>query len=317
MFKDKVRLKFRSGKGGNGYISFNRARKPSGGDGGRGGDIILVGSIHVRDLSAFHPNEWYKAQPGVDGGKERLTGRNGENLIVKVPLVTNVYDLEGNLIMTLDKDGEEKILITAGFGGYGNYYFKGKGPLFREKSTPGKPGKEIEVKLEVELESDVIFIGLPNAGKSSILREMTNANAKVAAYAFTTLEPQLGICDDIILMDLPGLIEDTSEGKGLGINFVKHTKRTKLIGHFLSLESDDILRDYKVIRKEIDIISEHFKNLPEIIVLTKSDLVDEKVIKDSIKKLKKVNKNIQITSAYDLESMGVLKNEFRKVLGKI
>lgn len=314
MFKDRVRVKFRSGKGGNGYVSFNRAEKPSGGDGGRGGDIILMGSINARDVSSFHPNEWYKAENAGNGGRERITGKNGENLIIKLPLVTNVYDLEGNLIFSLDKPNEPKILITGGFGGYGNYYFKRKGPIFREKSTPGKPSKEIEVMLELELESDVIFIGLPNAGKSSILREITNANAKVAPYAFTTLDPQLGIADDMKLMDLPGLIEDTSVGKGLGINFVKHTKRTKLIAHFLSLESEDIVKDYKTIRNEIDKISEHFKNLPEILVLTKSDIVDDKKVKDSVKKLKKLNKNIEITSAYDLDSLENLKKSFKKLL---
>ncbi|CAG1021741.1 GTPase Obg [Patescibacteria group bacterium] len=312
MFRDLATAKFIAGKGGDGRValkSLGGKKRADGGIGGKGGDIYLEGSTNLYDLSFIKKDEEFKAENGEIGGVNNSTGKNGKDLVVKVPIATNVYNQEGNLIVRIDKPGQKELILKGGSGGKGNIAFKKGGEFSLYEHTKGTPGEELNAKLELELLGEVIFIGLPNAGKSSILNAITNANAKVASYAFTTLIPQLGRLGDVTLMDLPGLIEKTFEGKGLGTKFVKHTKSAKLLLHFISLENPDLLEAYNTIRQEIKNIDEHLYNLPELIVLTKSDVIEnQKQIELAKNMFKEKNLDAIIVSVIDDQSLQELKN---------
>jgi GTP-binding protein len=310
MFRDRVRIKLSAGKGGDGRVAFGLGEKPMGGIGGNGGNVYLEADTHEFSLQAISANLNYRAEDGEMGGKKNLTGRNGADLIFKVPLATNVYNTDGEFIMSISVPGQRKLILSGGRGGLGNAFLSRRNRMNREKATKGHAGEELEAQLELELVSDIIFIGLPNAGKSSILTELTNADAKVAPYAFTTIDPQLGRMDEVILMDLPGLVEDTAQGKGLGTKFVKHTRRSKIVAHFVSSESSDPLKDYKIIRKELEQIDPALAAKPEVIILAKSDMVDPKVAQELQKRFSKLNPTIAV-SIYDDVALARLKEFFK------
>lgn len=310
MFRDRVRLKFKAGKGGDGKVCFGPHHLPTGGIGGDGGNIYLVGDNNLYDLSLIKPDFLYPAEDGKMGDVKNQTGRNGADFTLKVPLTTKVYDEHKNLMLVVDTHGEPKKLLSGGQGGLGNWFFRAGRARTAEKFTFGKPGEEAKVTLVLELQSDVIFIGLPNAGKSSVINELTNAASKVAAYEFTTLNPHLGQMGELKLMDLPGLIERTSEGRGLGTNFVKHTKSAKLLAHFVSMESADPVADYKLIRKELAEIDPDLAAKPEVIILTKSDLIKPEEVAAKLKLFKKFKKPLKAISVYDLDALQSLKQFF-------
>lgn len=302
MFKDIVTAKFSAGKGGDGRValkSLGGKKRADGGMGGNGGDLYIEGTTNLYDYSFIKKDESFKAEDGEIGGVNNSTGRNGKDFIIKLPIATNIYDVNGNLICRIDKPGQRVLLLKGGRGGKGNIAFKSGGEFSLYEHTKGLKGGELDAKLELELPGEVIFIGLPNAGKSSILNEITNANAKVASYAFTTTIPQLGRMDEITLMDLPGLIEKTFEGKGLGTHFVRHTRAAKLVLHFISLENSDIMESYNVIRTELKNIDNRLYELPEIIVLTKTDILSDLTQLNSIKKLFRNKKVIAVSIADD------------------
>jgi GTP-binding protein len=317
MFRDTIRATFIAGKGGDGHVSFGMDRKPSGGIGGDGGSIYLEGTANRYDLSYINTDQIFKAGNGDKGGKNNLTGRNGDDLIIPVPIATKVYDMEGNLKLTIDKLGEKKLFLKGGQGGLGNQFFRKSHGRDLYRFTNGKVGEEIYAKFQLELQADIIFIGLPNAGKSSILKEITNADAKVGAYPFTTLIPQLGRLDDMVLMDLPGLIEGTATGKGVGTKFLKHTRSSRIIAHFISLESPDLQDGYEEIREELKNLGENLYDKKEIIVLTKSDTVSPQKAEEAVKFFKKKKLPTILVSIYDDNSLEKLKDYFNSELKKL
>jgi GTPase len=314
MFRDRVRINLKAGTGGNGRVTFGPNRTATGGQGGDGGSLYVVGDNHQLDLGHLMPSGKYKAEDGDAGGVNNLTGANGKDYFLKVPIATVIYNVEGEKIAEVTEADKPMLLLKGGIGGMGNYYYSRHSRDGHEKAKPGEPGAALEAKLELELVSDVIFIGLPNAGKSSLLNFLTNADAKVGAYAFTTTIPQPGRMDGITLMDLPGLIAKTHEGKGLGTGFIKHTRRSRLVAHCLSLESEDLAGDYKIIRNELEQIDPALAAKPEIVLLTKSDMVDAKEAEAKLKVVKKLNPQSIVISSLDEASLETLKALIRKSL---
>lgn len=315
MIKDEVRIVLKAGNGGNGASKFGRNGKyPQGGDGGKGGDVYIEGMTNIYDLNFINPGAEYKAESGESGGINRQRGKNGIDLIFKVPLITEIYDNNKKLLMVVDKPGEKILLAKGGEGGRGNYHFREGDDGNFAKTTAGEKGKMLYVNLVLKLKADIVFIGFPNAGKSSMLNALTNANVKVADYPFTTLSPHLGTLPGIKLMDLPGLIEGTSEGKGLGSNFIKHTEYAKLVAHFISLDSENVAESYEKMRRELENLSKNLAKKTEIIVLTKSDMLLPEGIKEKVNQLKVFNKRIIACSAYDPESVKEVEKVFREEL---
>ncbi len=306
MFRDTVSVKFKSGNGGNGKVAFGINKMPMGGTGGTGGNVYLEGSNNMYDLSSVQPDATYEAEYGGSGGIKDLTGATGKDLIFKVPIATNVYNERNELIMSIKEHGQRELLLAGGIGGLGNHYYRAAGLGALERFQMGKPSLTAVVRLELELQSDIILIGLPNAGKTSILNALTNADGKVAAYEFTTINPHLGRMGTVTLMDLPGLIEHTAEGKGVGTSFVKHTKAAKLVAHFVSLESVDPVADYELVRKEMTDIDPTLAEKPEIIILTKTDLIPAADLPAKIKLFKKYKRTVTTVSAYDLDAIAKL-----------
>lgn len=300
MFKDTVKITTTSGDGALGSTQMYGTRT-IGGDGGDGGDIILRGSIKKYDLSHLSPSKPYKAKDGKPGGTKRRGGPRGEDLIIELPLGTEVYE-DGKLLFTISKDLQEETLIEGGIGSYGSISL-GSNSFKNLDYNPNVKGTKKTITLILKLTSDVIFIGLPNAGKSSMLNELAHTAVKIGSYSFTTLEPQIGVMDGHILMDLPGLIEGTAEGKGVGDNFIKHTEKANLIVHFVSLEDTDPISSYKKIRKEISTLSDNLRDMKEVIVLTKHDSISNTKRDEIMKKLSKLNPEITYSSIIDDESL--------------
>jgi GTP-binding protein len=312
MFIDRLRdVKLIAGKGGDGKKHRSSLQKPDGGDGGNGGNIIIRGNSNYYDLSHLASKKIYQAANGENGGKNQKTGANGKDLILEVPLTTRIFDDASNLICTISEPYQQFTILEGGGGGRGNYYFRGHFMGY-DKTTPGKEGGRGVFNFELELASDIIFIGLPNAGKSTILKEITNAEAKIGAYAFTTINPQQGRMDGITLLDLPGLIEETYMGKGVGTRFVKHTYSAEILAHIISMENEDIPQAYKSIRNEIKNIGEGLENKFEIIVLTKRDVASDEKIKSSIEFFSKLGRPVICITAIEKEDMNLLQSFFKK-----
>jgi len=316
MLIDEKKLKIKSGDGGEGLISFDNRGKAYGGDGGNGANVLIVGNVNVYDLSKFDSNHTYKADTGGRGDTYCKHGKDGEPLRLEVPLVTKVYDMKGKEIVSIEEDKQEFTLLTGGQGGLGNFTLRGEGwdgKLSRKRATKGQ---ELDIRLELNLKTEAILLGYPNAGKSSIINALTRARYKVASYEFTTLESQMGVMDGYIkLMDLPGLIEGTSEGKGVGTKFLKHTKYSKLLIHCVSLENENLVEKYESMRKEFKNISTSLYDMEEIVILTKSDIFTP----DKAKKMqeafeKATGKRSLLLSTYLEDSLEKLKVEIKSRL---
>ena len=314
---DKCQIIVQSGKGGDGIIAFDKFKKADGGDGGKGGDVYIVGDTNVYDLAKLSALGKFKAEDGENGQKNKRKGRDGEDIEIHVPLVTKIYNEDGTEFLTISKSGYGVKILDGGKGGLGNFSLRGKGWDGKFSRTEGEKSKTKKLKLELNLKSDVIFLGLPNAGKSSIVNALSNAKYKVAPYEFTTLNPQLAVMDGYMLMDLPGLIEGAHKGKGLGTEFLKHTRYAKLLVHCISLENDNIKEVYKDMRKEFLNISEDLYSLPEFVLFTKADIYSTEQLKEKIEELKKEFPNSLAISVYRKEDLELLRNELKKRLSSV
>lgn len=315
MFKDSIKIRLRAGNGGNGVVKFSKGlpQRPQGGNGGNGGDLYLEASTDLYDLSYLDPNELIAAYDGEDGREKTQNGKDGENLFFKVPIDTHIYlkDIE---IGKLENNGERVLIQRGGRGGLGNYHFRaGQDQTFR-KFTKGKRVETLNVTLEIKLSADIVLIGLPNAGKSSLINVLTNAKAKVGNFPFTTIKPKLGRMGNITLMDLPGLIEGTAEGKGLGTGFVKHTQKAKIVAHLLSLDSESIFQDYEIIRSELKEMDISLAAKEEIIVLTKTDLVSDDTLINITGKFESKGKKVLHVSVYRPQEVKIIGEQFTKML---
>ncbi len=316
MLIDEAIIKIASGHGGRGAVSFRKTKMalgPDGGNGGKGGDIIFKGIENINGLDKFRSKKEFKALDGFPGASDFVDGANAKNLILLIPTGTVIHNLTNRNDYEMEKIGQEITIARGGNGGKGNFKFRSSTNTSPKEFQPGLDGEEFNIKLELKLIADVGFVGLPNVGKSTLLNTLTNAKAKTANYPFTTLEPNLGAYYELILADIPGIIEGASDGKGLGYKFLRHIERTKTIFHFLSAESDDIAKDYKVIKKELELYNPELIKKPEYLLLTKTDTVDEKTLKTLLTQTKKINKNAFPISVYDEKSLEPLK----KVLNKL
>lgn len=317
MLIDEVTVTVKAGNGGNGAVSFRRSEGkpkggPDGGNGGNGGSVYLQGVTDLSALRQFQFKKVHKAEDGVPGKKKNLYGKNAPDLYLKVPVGTQVKDESGGVIAEIEETETPVLVARGGKGGRGNNEFKSatnQAPRYAEK---GEQGEERVLKLELRLIADVGFIGFPNAGKSTLLSVMTNANPKIGDYPFTTLEPNIGVMEGgIILADIPGLIEGASSGKGLGIKFLKHIEKTRLLIHCIDASQQDVEKTYQTLRKEFANYNDELLQKPELIVLTKSDSVDEK---DLEAKRKTFSPPAQTVSAYDDESLSQLKKTIKERL---
>ncbi len=304
MLVDEVEITIKAGKGGPGRVSFysKKGGGPSGGDGGKGGDIYVEATTDLYALTRFASNPDCKAENGRGGGQNQMTGEGGKDLILVMPIGTTLIDEDGGEI-ELNELNKRILLARGGLGGKGNAFFKSSSNTTPRYAQPGRKGEEKKLSLKLKLIADFGLIGLPNAGKSSLLNELTNASAKIGDYPFTTLEPNLGVLNKKVIADIPGLIEGASEGKGLGHKFLKHIEKVKLLLHCISSQSQDLIKEYEVIHKELEKFNPKLLEKQEIILLTKSDLVEKKELASKIKTLKKTKKEIIPVSIHDWDSL--------------
>jgi len=310
MLVTEINTIFRAGSGGNGKVSFYKGdqKGPDGGNGGKGGDIYVIATTDIYALSNLTKNTEILSENGQDGMLNKKCGQPAEDLEIKVPLGTNLTDKKTRTIFEINNKDERILLCKGGIGGEGNFeYRSGKKttPMYAQK---GSKGQERHLHINLKLIADFGFIGFPNAGKSSLLNELTSAKPKIGNYPFTTLEPNLGQLENKILADIPGLIKGASTGKGLGIKFLKHIEKVSLLFHCISCESDDLEKSYNTIRDELKAYSPKLLDKPEIILLTKTDLKSEKEIKLILKSLKSLKKKILPVSIHDWDSIEKLKD---------
>ena len=312
--RDLIQIRIQSGNGGEGIIAFDGRRKADGGNGGKGGDVYIEGSTNYFDFSHLEKNSILRAQNGTRGEKNKRTGKDGSDLTVYVPLVTNVCNDDGIEIFKILNKGDRVKILNGGEGGLGNFHLRGEGWDGKLSRKRAQKGEEKRLKLELNLRADAIFLGLPNAGKSSLINGLTNAKYKVASYEFTTLDPQLAVMDRFVLMDLPGLIEGAYKGKGLGTKFLKHTKYSNLLVHCISLENENLIKTYTKMRKEFENISKDLAFLPELILFIKADILSIGEIEKIKESLKRDFKDFLVISSFRNEDLELLANELKKRL---
>jgi GTP-binding protein len=304
---DYVKIHIKAGKGGDGAASFQRLRgrpygPPDGGDGGEGGNVYLVVSRDLTTLIPYRYKKNFEAKDGLRGGKNHKKGKTGEDLLLPVPAGTKVMDNKERLFTDLTRQSEKVMVAKGGKGGRGNMHIKrseirGNTPGLGRKSEAwrwfekGEDAQEIELILELKLLADVGLIGLPNAGKSTLLSKLTAAKPRIASYPFTTLEPNLGVMHhkgrEIVVADIPGLIEGASKGKGLGVQFLRHVERTKILVHLISIESEDPVSDLRSVDNELKKYSKALADKPQVYLLSKIDIVDLEVFKNKVSQFKK------------------------------
>lgn len=321
-FIDELKIHIKAGDGGSGVVRWRHLKGKefsgaSGGDGGRGSCVYAKAVRDVNILARYKNIKKFEGEKGEDGMKESRRGKNGKDLIIDLPVGSIITNLNADKKIQLLKEGETILLLKGGNGGYGNEHFKASTNVTPKQFTKGKQGEEANFSIELQLIADAGLAGLPNAGKSSLLNELTKAKSKVGSYPFTTLEPYLGDMEGFILADIPGLIEGASENKGLGHKFLRHIKRTKIIFHCVSVENEDIEHAYHAVREELKKYDADLAKKKEIIILTKIDLVNPEFVNEAIKKISNGNKEILSVTVYDDESIKTLKDRLVKIMREI
>lgn len=302
---DELTIFARAGQGGDGVVRWLHLKGkeysgPAGGNGGNGGDVYVRGVRDILLLGRYRGEKHFEAQKGADGESYNRDGRGGEDLIIDVPVGSIVRNMRTGEVHEILEEGQQQLVLKGGRGGAGNAVFKSSVNTTPEESTPGVAGEEAELQIELRLFADAGFVGLPNAGKSSLLNALTGAQAKVGAYAFTTLDPNLGAFYGFVLADIPGLIEGASQGKGLGSKFLRHIARTKLLIHCVSLESEAPMADYKTVRAELESFEgADLSQKQELIVLTKSDTRDAAGVQAAVDEFKALKKPLFAASIID------------------
>ena len=319
-FLDQVKIFIKAGNGGNGSPSFRREKfieygGPDGGDGGNGGSVLLKAERNLNTLIDFRYQQHHKAKRGGDGAGQNKTGKKGDNLILKVPLGTQVFEEDNKtLIYDFTKIDEEFVAATGGKGGLGNTRFKSSTNRAPRKYTKGTSGEEFTIWLQLKTIADIGIIGLPNAGKSSLLAAITNANPKIANYQFTTLNPNLGVANynnkEVTIADIPGLIEGAHKGTGLGIQFLKHIERCKSLLHMIDITNKNVEKSYKQVKEELKKYSSKLSKKKELIVLNKIDLIDEKEVKSIVKIFSKITRSeVTVLSTFKKKSVSKIKSK--------
>lgn len=310
-FVDELGLNLAAGNGGDGVVRWRHEKfvekgGPAGGNGGRGGDVYLESVSDLLILGRYKGKQGFAAENGEPGGSANKAGADGQDFTLKVPAGSFVKNGSTGMTYDLTRAGERVQILRGGRGGRGNFEFRSPERTTPDFATDGKPGEQAWFTIELRLVVDVGFVGQPNAGKSSLLNELTAARAKIGAYPFTTLEPNLGMLDDVVLADIPGLIEGAAEGKGLGTKFLRHIQRTRLLLHCISLENDDVASVYQTVRRELEAYGRGLAEKPEIILLTKTDLVETDRIQQARADLKSTGREILTSSVHDLSSIEAL-----------
>ena len=330
MFLDHAKIYAKSGDGGNGCVSFRREKfvpkgGPNGGDGGKGGDVIFKASSQLSTLIDFRYKAHYKAERGHHGEGALKTGKNGKDILIKVPCGSIIKDFDtGNVLYELLKDGEEKIILKGGRGGKGNTHFKNSTNQAPRKAQPGEAGQEKTLQIELKLIADAGLVGFPNAGKSTLISKISSAKPKIANYAFTTLAPNLGIVrykeyDSFVVADIPGIIEGASSGKGLGFQFLRHIERTRILLFLIDATNLDetktrkeFLKDYGILLKELKTYEAHLIDKPGIICFTKADAISDE-LKKKLTRMKTKEQKIIISSVSG-ENLDELKTMILNIL---
>jgi len=319
MFVDNVTLFVKAGDGGNGSASLLHngltfKGGPDGGNGGNGGNIYIQGSTNINDLREFRFKKKITAQNGTAGGRQRLFGKNAPHVILLVPLGTSVTDTKLDRVYEITDTHRLLLVAKGGKGGRGNNEFKSATNQTPEYAEYGKPGEEKKLLLELRLIAEIGLIGLPNAGKSSLLSVLTNATPKIADYPFTTLEPNIGMLGTHPIADIPGLIEGAANGRGLGAKFLKHIEKTKILIHCIELNGNNIEERYEIVRREFEHFNKTLLDKPEIILLTKTDLVDEKTVKKVKDMFEKKGKQVLTCSLYSQKSIDSLNKTLKNII---
>jgi len=318
MIVDDIKITVQAGHGGRGMVAFSKIKGekgPKGGNGGVGGSVFLQGVADIGALRQFRFKKDYQAEDGENGKSGLHDGANAEDFTLLVPVGTVCHNITSRKKdIEIVKIGQREMIAGGGKGGKGNWFFRSSINTSPKQFEEGKPGEYFELRLELKMIADVGFIGLPNVGKSSLLNELTKANAKVANYPFTTLEPNLGVYYELILADIPGLIEGASTGKGLGIKFLRHVERTKVLFHFISADSPNPVKDYESVRAELEAYNKSLLEKPEYIFLSKSDAVEKNIISKIKKEFKNIDKDVVSISIIDPKSIEAVKKILNNII---
>lgn len=306
MLLDEAEVRVEAGHGGRGAVAFQKVKMalgPNGGDGGRGGNVYFEGIQDIGALSDYSSNRIRKAEDGKNGMGRFVDGSDGADLILKIPIGTRFVNVDTGFAREITEAGERVLVAGGGYGGRGNFKFRSATNTSPKEFEEGKEGDRATYHLELRLIADVGLVGLPNAGKSSLLNELTAAKSKVGNYAFTTLEPHLGSHYGLIIADIPGLIEGASQGKGLGTKFLRHIERTKTLFHLVAADAEDVVREYRIVRRELEAYDPALGAKPEYVFLSKSDAVTPQELQQKIAAFKKIGVAAVPLSLLDPESM--------------